>query len=142
MKTIVEKRNGRIWGWEGDGGLAAFYFKEKNINAVLSAIEILLELLFYNMFKCPFNETLKVRIALHTGQCQFFQDLKRIQNDTLRILEVLEVEHTLPNTITLSPSVYHDLGRKLEKYFVPIEVRRGHFIYRYQLKWEQIPGAT
>jgi class 3 adenylate cyclase len=141
VRSIVEKRNGRLWGWEGDGGIAAFYFKEKNIDAVLSGIEILLELFFYNIFRCPLQENLKVRIAIHTGQCQFFHDLKRIQNDTVRILESLEAEYTLPDTITLTPSVYHDLGNKLEKYFLPIEIRRGHYVYRYQLHWENIPAG-
>ena len=88
------------------------------------------------MFKSKLNESLKVRIAIHAGHCQFSQDLKGMQNDTFRVLEALEVNHTLPNTITLSPSVYHDLGRKLESFFTPIEIKRGHYIYRYQLKWE------
>ena len=134
----IEKRNGRIWGWEGDGGLAAFYFQDKNVNAALSAIEIILDLFFYNQFKCRLNEPLQARIAIHTGQCQFFQDLKRMQNDILRSLEVLESEYTLPNTITLSPSVYHDLGSKLENCFIPIEIKKGHYIYRYNLIWEDV----
>ncbi|MBN2443343.1 MAG: adenylate/guanylate cyclase domain-containing protein [Spirochaetales bacterium] len=140
VKLFIEKRNGRIWGWEGDGGIAAFYFKDKNVNAALSAMEILLDIFFYNMFKSKLNESLKVRIAIHTGQCQFSRDIKGMQNDTLRVLEALEINHTLPNTITLSPSVYHDLGRKLETFFLPIEIKRGHYIYRYQLIWEDVPG--
>lgn len=140
VKSYIEKRNGRIWGWEGDGGLAAFYFQDKNVYATLSAIEILLELFFYNMFKCRLKEPLKARIAIHTGHCQFYRDLKRMQNDVFRILDVLESEHTLPNTITLSPGVYHDLGSKLENYFMPIEIKRGHYIYRYSVAWEHDTG--
>jgi hypothetical protein len=142
VKTYIEKREGRIWGWEGDGGLAAFYFQDKNVNATLSAMEIILDLFFYNMFKCTLKEPLKVRIALHTGHCQFYQELKRMQNDVFRILEVLEAQHTLPNTITLSPGIYHDLGSKLEHYFIPIELKKGHYIYRYHLTWEDNPGKT
>lgn len=136
VKTYVEKRDGRIWGWEGDGGLAAFYFQDKNVLATISAIEIILDLFFYNLFKCRLNESLKVRISIHTGQCQFYHDLEQMQSDVFRTLEVLESEHTLPDSITLSPNVYQDLGSKLESFFKPVELTRGHCIYRFNLTWE------
>ena len=45
----VERRNGRLWGWEGDGGLFAFTFEEENERAVHSGVELLHELYLYNL---------------------------------------------------------------------------------------------
>jgi hypothetical protein len=29
VEGAIDKRNGRIWSWEGDGGLVAFFFSHK-----------------------------------------------------------------------------------------------------------------
>jgi class 3 adenylate cyclase len=136
VKKHIEKRNGRIWGWEGDGGLAAFYFQNKNVMAVLSGIDILLDLFFYNVFKCRLNEPLQIRMAIHTGPCQFYHDMGNIKNETVQKLEILVSEHTPPDTLTISPSVYQDLGRKLEKYFKPIPKSKVYNLYQFTLRWE------
>jgi hypothetical protein len=133
----VEARGGRIWEWEGDGGLAAFFFRNKNTKAVLTGVDILLELFLYNLFDCMLDEPLLVRMAIHTGPCQFLHDIKDIKSDTLRRLEILESTYTEPNYLTISPGVYSDLGNKLERFFSPEKISSTNYIYKYHLKWEQ-----
>ena len=43
VQTSIIKRNGRIWNWEGDGGLVSFYLSNKNLHWVMIAMEILHE---------------------------------------------------------------------------------------------------
>lgn len=133
----VEKRNGRIWKWEGDGGLAAFYFEDKNIKSVLSGIDILLDLFFYNLFSTPLKDPLMIRLSVHTGPCQYSADVTSIVSDTLTALQLLSDELTMPDSLTISPSVYSDMGSKLELFFKPVTLKNGKFIYRYKLDWEE-----
>jgi hypothetical protein len=133
---IVAKREGRIWRWEGDGGLAAFYFGHKNIQATLSGAEILLELFMYNMLECALERPLSIRMAVHTGPCRFFNSLENLQSDTLRRLETIESRHTLADSLTLSPGVYTDLGTKLGSFFTPFKETAYKSLYRYKLDWE------
>lgn len=133
----VEKRNGRIWKWEGDGGLAAFYFEDKNVKAVLSGIDILLDLFFYNHLKSRLKEPLMLRLAVHTGSCQYIADVASIVSDTLNALNLLSDELTIPDSLTISPSVYSDMGSKLELFFRPVTLKNSKYIYRYSLEWEE-----
>jgi len=133
---IAENRNGRLWCWEGDGGLAAFNFNDKNIQATLAGIELLHELSLYNTFECPLKTPLEVRVAVHTGPCQYLEVTDDIQSATLRQLDAIESRYTEPNGLAVSPGVYFDLGTKLEKYFVPFRVSNEQFVYRYRLTWE------
>lgn len=133
----VEKRNGRVWKWEGDGGLAAFYFDDKNVKAVLSGIDIILDLFFFNLFYSPLKkENLKIRLAAHTGSCPYLSDLSMLTTDTLASLKYLLNDLTAPDTFSISPSVYSDLGSKLELFFKPVTLKNGKYIYSYQLEWE------
>jgi class 3 adenylate cyclase len=137
VRKHVEKRNGRIWGWEGDGVLVAFFFDEKNIHAVLSGIDILLNLFLYNEFECKLGEPLLVRMAIHAGPCPFRQEINKHQSETIARLEQVEGEYTLPDSLTLTPSVYQDLGTKLEQFFEPVEVSAGNCVYRFKMRWEE-----
>jgi hypothetical protein len=137
VKKHVERRNGRVWGWEGDGVLVAFYFEDKNINAVLCGIEILVNLFMYNMFECKLDEPVLVRVAIHAGPSQFLQDVSMLQNETITRLEQIESQFTLPDSLSLSPGVYQDLGGKLEKLFQTVEVTPGTNLYRFKIRWEE-----
>jgi len=133
----VEKRNGRIWDWEGDGGLAAFNFDDKNVKAVLSGIDILLALFLFNLFKCPLKEPVQIRIAVHTGPVQYSINIREMKSETLRSLSELVTEYGTPDHLTISPSVYSDLGSKLELFFKPVTLKQGNYIYQYHLEWEE-----
>ncbi len=133
---IVERREGRVWHWEGDGGTAAFFFGVKNVQAALAGMEMLLELFIYNLFHRPLSGDLHLRLAVHTGSCPYLNDFEQIRSDTLRRLEQIESQFTSTDSLTISPGVYSDMGTKLESFFQPVQISRRHFLYKYQLGWE------
>jgi len=134
LAGIVERRDGRIWHWEGDGGIAAFLFGAKNVQAVLAGMEMLLEMFMYNLFRCTFSGDLHVRLAVHTGPCAFLGNFKEIRSDTLRRLETLESRCAAPDSLIVSPGVYSDMGTKLETFFRPVSEHNS--LYQYTLGWE------
>jgi class 3 adenylate cyclase len=134
--NAVYRRNGRVWNWEGDGGVLAFLFGDKNVQAALAGMEIILELFLYNTFRCTLGVPLSVRIAVHTGPCPYHESFDRIQSDTLRRLSLIESRFTRPDSVTLSPGVYSDLGPKLSRFFEPFPGDAGSQLYRYGLRWE------
>lgn len=134
----VERRNGRIWSWEGDGGLAAFFFGKKHLMATLGAMEIAHELFFYNLTRCRLDGALEVRVAVHSGQCQYAESIDDLQkSDTIRKLVEIESQHTLPNTVSISHATHVMLDALIASRFaqIPGESRAMH--YRYELCWEQ-----
>jgi class 3 adenylate cyclase len=134
--SIVDRREGRVWNWEGDGGVAAFYLGNKNVQATLAGMEALLELFTYNLFTPPFPEPLRLRVAVHAGPCQYFERHEDLRSDTLRRLELIESRHTEPDTLVISSRVYSDLGNKLSQFFRPQRITRHQSLYRYRLEWE------
>ncbi|HVP18490.1 MAG TPA: hypothetical protein VMU36_05790 [Spirochaetia bacterium] len=137
VTRIVEKRDGRIWNWEGDGGLAAFYFIDKTIQATLCGMEMLHELFLFNLLGSEMPEPLSVRLAVHAGPCKFVASSKEAAGDTIRRIELLESRYTKPDSLTVSPGVYTDLGSKLSSLFVPVHGPGNNSVYRYSLEWQR-----
>ncbi|HEY9592977.1 MAG TPA: hypothetical protein VHE79_00770 [Spirochaetia bacterium] len=137
VSGIVEKRDGRIWGWEGDGALAAFYFTDKTIRATLCGMEIVHEIFLYNVLSRTLPEPVRVRLAVHAGPCRFFPTVKESWGDTIKRVELLESEYTRPGTLTVSPGVYTDLGSKLSPLFRPVTGPDSGNVYRYTLGWDR-----
>jgi class 3 adenylate cyclase len=137
VRNAVEKRNGRIWSWEGDGGLAAFYFVDKNIQATLCGMEIIHELFLFNLLQSPLPESLAVRLAVHAGPCKFLSSGKDIASETIRRVEEIESKFTKPDSLTVSPGIYTDLGGKLSQFFTQVPGPENSPLYRYILRWEK-----
>jgi class 3 adenylate cyclase len=137
ITTRVEKRGGRVWGWEGDGCLAAFYFQDKTIQATLCGMELVHELFVYNLLGRRLPEPVLVRLAVHAGPCRFEKSVKESGGDTIRRAELLEARFTPPGCLTVSPGVFTDLGSKLAPMFAPIPGPDASSVYRYALEWEK-----
>ena len=141
MKEIarrqVEKRDGRIWSWEGDGGLAAFYFGDKSMQATLCGIEILHELFLFNLLARRLPEPVSMRLAVHAGPCRFTGSPRDAGGETIRRVELLESMYTQPDSLTVSQVVYTDLGGKLERSFAPVGGDGNSALFRYALGWEK-----
>jgi len=133
----VEKRDGRIWGWEGDGCIAAFYFEGKTIQATLCGMEIVHELFVYNLLGRTLPEPVKTRMAVHAGPCRFHTSVKESAGDTLRRLEIQESRYTPQNCLTVSPGVFTDLGSKLSPLFTSLPGPDNSPVYCYALGWEK-----
>lgn len=137
VTRTVEKRDGRIWSWEGDGGLAAFYFMDKTIQATLCGMEIIHEMFLFNLLGNSLPEPVSARLAVHAGPCKFLASAKESAGDTVRRVEVLESRYTKPGSLTVSPGVYTDLGSKLSPLFSRIPGPENINIYRYSLEWQK-----
>jgi len=134
VQNIVEKRCGRIWNWEGDGGLCAFYFFKKNNLAAHSAMEILHELYIYNLLN-QLEEPINVRIAVHSGPCQYRHDFEKIKSDTIQKTIEIEAIYTAPNSATFSQTVYCMLDHIIAVQLIPLQTEGNGTYYSYQLKW-------
>lgn len=141
IKTIVQKtvesRNGRLWSWEGDGGIAAFVLSSRHQAATLSAIDILHQLTLYCGTSCKLSDPLAIRMAVHNGPYEHtgsFTELNK--SETIQQLTKIEHEYTKPNTITISIVVRNMLDDIIARQFELIE-DFGHYQYfTYTIRWE------
>ena len=138
--SASENRNGRIWSWDGDGGLAAFCFGNMNESATLSAIEILHELFFYNNTSCPISEGIQVRIAVHSGPFEYTSSTEELNNsDTVKRVIEIEHKHTESNSISISQVVKVMLETLTARQFVEFKSsdRRSYFKYQLRLSCDE-----
>ena len=133
---ICEGRNGRIWLWEGDGGLISFFLNDKDSIAAISAIEILHELLIYNLLKNDCEKKIQVRMAIHSGPWIFTFDKENIKGDTIDKTIELEEKYTIPNTITFSDTVYRMLNQKIIDILEKFNEGTKNPLYRYKFQKE------
>ncbi len=132
VQLSVEKRNGRMWGWDGDGGLASFFYGNKNQSAVLSGMEILHEIFLYNYSRNPLTNHVKVRIAVHNGPFAYSPDTEDLKNsETVKQAEELEHKLTPPGALTLSEVVQVMLDHCILTQLVEKKERghRKYFVY-------------
>ncbi len=121
LARSAERRSGRVWAWEGDGGLAAFLFGHSTTSCVLAGIALMNDLFIYNRTGNRLGERLKVRAAAHTGPLRYDPDLaEMMKQETCR--EALEAESrwTPPETFAITPAVAGTLDRVLSDRFKPI----------------------
>lgn len=137
VAIAVEKRNGRIWRWEGDGGLAAFYFRDKHQKATLAAMEIIHELYLYNLISCPLASPLAVRIAVHSGPIDYTESDESLkQSPTLSHLIEIEEQYTRPLSVTISSVVKVMLDSLVSNEFIPMSSDSLGMYFNYALTWE------
>lgn len=122
LSRCVERRSGRVWTWEGDGGLAAFLFGHSTTSCVLAGIALMNELFMYNRTGNRLGESLNIRAAAHTGPLRYDPDLaEMMKQETCR--EALEAESrwTPPQSFCITPAVAGTLDRVLSDRFKPIK---------------------
>ncbi len=106
VQSAVDRRDGRIWNWDGDGGLAAFFRGHKHQHAVLTGIEIIHELFLYNTTANPLEEDLSVRVAIHSGPFDYSPDEEELANsETVKRVVSIEQKLCKPGTLTASEVV-------------------------------------
>jgi class 3 adenylate cyclase len=134
VHASVERRNGRVWLWEGDGGIAAFTFGNRNQSAVLAAMEILHELFFYNKTRCPLKTELKVRVGVHSGTCEYTEDnAALIKTEAVQRGMDVEKQHTAPGACTISIVVREMLDHLVSSQFKPVK-SGNYFSYALELE--------
>jgi hypothetical protein len=138
VSDIIDKRNGRIWSWEGDGGLVAFFFGNRNRSSMISAMSIVNEIYFYNRFRCRLDGPLEVRVAVHTGSCEFTGNEEEIKkSDPVKRVIEIEEKYTRPNTATVSNVTHLHLPPTIAEQLVPLKIDEQTTYYSYELRWEE-----
>ncbi|MCK5671884.1 MAG: hypothetical protein KAH95_00830, partial [Spirochaetales bacterium] len=138
VQNAIDKRNGRFWMWEGDGGVIAFFFGNKNEDAILSAMEIINNIFLYNRTICKLTEPLKIRISVHSGDCEYTD-----KNDYFKKMEVMktiddmEQSYGKAESICISYPVRMMLDGFIANQFVPLGSSNTSKYYRYELEWEK-----
>ncbi|HOT46742.1 MAG TPA: hypothetical protein PLM53_18935 [Spirochaetota bacterium] len=138
VEKAIDKRNGRIWNWEGDGGLIAFYFANKSHLATMSGMEIINELFVYNALHCRLEEPLKVRVAVHAGMCQYTESVADLlKNDVIKETVQIESKYTRPNSMTISNTVGSKLDASILEGFETLMIDNRLKFYAYSVSMEQ-----
>jgi class 3 adenylate cyclase len=130
----VERRNGRLWSWEGDGGLYAFTFEEQNQRAAISAVEVLHEIFLYNLGACPVLEGVHVRLTVHNGPCTYATDGSELKCETVKRLWETDRLYGQPDTLTITPLILPTLGPELARAFAPHPVRTDGHLHTYAVR--------
>lgn len=132
VTKAVESRKGRIWNWEGDGGLLAFHVKDFVNLALLSAVDILSSMPIFNSLSNYLSEDIYIRIALNAGKATYKKDTVTINSDAISKVKELEKKHTSLMSITVSQSTFSHIDINLRKYFTAKNVNSENI---YQLKF-------
>ena len=132
VSEAITKRNGRIWSWEGDGGLAAFHFGDKHRSVTLSAMEIIHDLFVYNRIKCPLDDPLKVRIGVHSGICEYTASTEELEKmETFQEVDAIQ-RKAKPSTASVSIVVKVMLDEFIASRLAPVD-KRKNTDFRYSL---------
>lgn len=120
FQRIVEKRRGRVWLWEGDGGMAAFQYAHPNMSATLCGMEFMNEMLLYNLYANPLDKPIQLRAAAHAGFMCFSQDTAELLHEEL-VKETIEIEsrYTAPNCFSISASIAPHVDGIVKDCFAP-----------------------
>ncbi len=138
VQNICEKRGGRLWNWEGDGGVAAFFLGNKYQDAVLSAMEILNNMFLYNRTICTLTEHLHFRITVHSGDCEYTENTdKLMQEDPIKVLHDMEKKYSGKDTICISLPVKMMLDGFIADQFTKLKNSGKSKYFHYKLEWEQ-----
>lgn len=135
MQRVVEKRDGRLWLWEGDGGLAAFYMNDINAAAVHSGMEILHELFLYNHLRSSLDDLVAVRVAVHSGQVEYRERRETVEGPVLAKVQRMESGLTAPDSLTISRMAYDAIDPLVAGWFRE-EVQEEESYYHYALEFE------
>lgn len=138
VNEAVLSRNGRLWAWEGDGGIAAYALADRHQAASLSAMEILHNLLIYNGVSNKLSNPPEIRMAVHNGPIEYSgnnEDLTK--SETIQQVQKIEHEYTPPNSVTISIVVRNMIDDIIARQFQLIE-NHGHYQYfNYSVKLEK-----
>ncbi len=132
VQNCVEKRNGRIWSWEGDGGLAVFHVEDFMNKAILASIEILSSMTVFNMTSNHLDDDISIRIGMNAGQAEYNKNLHMINSEAITEARQIEKNNTLPMTISVNPNVVQNIDVAIRNYF-SMENINGKYVCQLKL---------
>ena len=100
-------------------------------------MEILHELFMYNRLHNQLDEILHIRIAVHSGPCNFFvspTDLER--NETIITIKDLEQKNTDADSLSISRTVFVMLDPLIARQFTTTMRNNKTECYNYKIRWD------
>ncbi|HAP43912.1 MAG: hypothetical protein A2087_09230 [Spirochaetes bacterium GWD1_61_31] len=138
VNTCTLKRQGRLWFWEGDGGVLAFHYDDPYACAILTAMEILQKWFLFNSLKNQLKTPLQVRMAVHAGGVFYSANeavLKR--NETIREVFDMESTATPPNAVTIIQNAARQLDKIILDDFSRLSGEDGRGMLYYTVAMEK-----
>lgn len=130
FRSTMAAQNGRVWSWQGDGGIVAFPSKQDSNLSVSCCISILIMLPLFNMRPDnPITSDIALRIGLDHGEVRFSNDTGSIVSETINYAAHLEKSGTETNGISISDSIYASLTPKMKKIFSAKKKFEGRYAY-------------
>lgn len=125
VQRTTKKYGGKVWSWQGDGGLCAFPAGRRFENAnkgVEAALEILRAISPFWISDDepePFPEAktkFKIRIAAHLGDADIQKDIGRVHSSDINLVAHLE-RVAAPNSIVVTEKVLNCCNKKIQRLF-------------------------
>ncbi len=129
----INKYDGRIWKWEGDGGIVAFY--QKDDSAIICSLELLMHLSLFNSFYNPIDDGVDIRIACDNGQMTFKDKFEEMYSDVIYNVEKIQNKFASPNELLITDNVFMFLNGHIRDIF---EIDRTKEIQVYKLNKDKI----
>lgn len=141
FQRIAEKRRGRVWLWEGDGGMAAFHYGHPNMSATLCGMEFMNELLLYNLQANPLDKPIQLRAAAHAGFMRYSENPAELLREEL-VKETVEIEsrYTTPDSFSISASIAPHVDGIVKDCFMPPQEYCPREILSYSIRPRQARG--
>lgn len=119
FRRTINRFNGKIWSWAGDGGICAFYLGNRSQDAVECALGLHFNMHLFNLDRQRnrFQEPIKIRIAAHDGQAAYKADKGSIFSDAINYVAHLEKSATEVGGISISKNAYDSLDSRLQSIF-------------------------
>jgi hypothetical protein len=130
FRNRIEKRNGRIWVWAGDGGISAFMGKNMCQRAVNAAIDIVAGIPLFNAEHNDLPDDLNIRMALHKGRCIYRENKDLMLSDDINFVVHLEKKFTHINSLSISDNIFRELNEKQRRFFFPDGLFERRKVYR------------
>jgi len=139
FRDIMEYHHGRLWLWEGDGGLFSFHYEGRNRSAVAAAMEVQHRLFLFNHFRNPLMKPIELRIALLSRHTEYWGKKSPIrESDAYKYIEQQESKWTPAGGITITREIFSHLEKELARRFTPCKKEDGEPLYLYRLNWEDM----
>ncbi|HOV14943.1 MAG TPA: hypothetical protein PK771_11705 [Spirochaetota bacterium] len=120
--SIVEYRGGRIWSWEGDGGLFVFHIDDFVKDTILASIEIMSSMILFNATANFIGEDITIRIGINAGPAEYKSDTSLIISDAIELTKKVEKKHTKPKTISITKHTAVHIDASIRNYFNNTEI--------------------
>ncbi len=127
LKSFLSKKlyeyDGRLWNLAGDGGIAAFTFKDQITRGVLCALDIQSSMPIFNINPLvKITDPVKLRIGIDYGKIKFMNETGHIVSDVINFAAHLEKYATEPGQVSISDTVKKQLHKKIGKIFTEKQI--------------------